>query len=198
MAGNLLPAAPGPVPAAAGPVGPAAAAGPVAGAECTVCGWRWGREVLPSPRCYVCGDAPAFHHGRCCRLRPVGLVAAAGPVASAAAGPLALTGQVDGGWALQRRERSRPPRRAASESRRRRKRSRSPRRAASAPRRRPDGAEAGSAPSSVWLAHVVAGHANAARHEEEDGGREGRIHVLPLEQCAEWLQDLAAAGEEYA
>jgi len=30
------------------------------------------------------------------------------------------------------------------------------------------------------------------------GGREGWIHVLPLEQCAEWLQDLAAAGEEYA
>ena len=50
----------------------------------------------------------------------------------------------------------------------------------------------------MWLAHVVAGHANAARREEEEGGREGRIHVLPLEQCAEWLQDLAAAGEESA
>ena len=123
MAGNCLPAVPGAVPAAAGPV---------AGAECTVCGWRWGREVLPFPRCYLCGDAPAFHHGRCCRLRPVGLVAAAVPVASAAAGPLAPsaagpegpTARLTSGWNERlgewgfRRLRSRSPCRAASEYRR--------------------------------------------------------------------------------
>ena len=36
------------------------------GAVCEICHEKHGDEEFPFQKCWKCGDAPSWHHGRCC------------------------------------------------------------------------------------------------------------------------------------